>query len=330
MSTSASDRSYARKVIRPDMTVRQVAVDFPASRDVFRSHGEPDDRRGQFGHLEPLTHFSRRRGLSLEQLMTELAQATGVPIDVHGSDAERIHRPFLLAALGVTLSLGAGWGAWLLWRIGSSQDFDAVPAVQVIAHGEAQLWGFIVPFIMGVSLRTVLLSVARRPLGRRVCWGLLAMLFVGVVGSFLWFLLPRAMQGLGVISASALLLMAVAYWLLQAVALGPKIFATWSRALIMAGFWLTVWAAVTLSLRGAAGDEGPGVSLRSHRLLIIELAVFGFATNSIYLPVQNPFTNFGARAQNRKSLRANRLASSNPIRWGVTERNLFRTLECAG
>jgi hypothetical protein len=48
------------------------------------------------------------------------------------------------------------------------------------------------------------------------------------------------------------------------------------------------------------------------------------------LPVHNPFTNFGARARIRKSLRANRLRSSSPIRWGPTEGNRLRTLESAG
>jgi hypothetical protein len=33
-------RSYARKAIRPEMTVRQVAADFPGSQEVFREYGE--------------------------------------------------------------------------------------------------------------------------------------------------------------------------------------------------------------------------------------------------------------------------------------------------
>ena len=48
------------------------------------------------------------------------------------------------------------------------------------------------------------------------------------------------------------------------------------------------------------------------------------------LPVHNPFTNFGARARIRKSLRAKRLRSSSPVRWGSTEPNHLRTLESAG
>jgi hypothetical protein len=45
------------------------------------------------------------------------------------------------------------------------------------------------------------------------------------------------------------------------------------------------------------------------------------------LPVQNPFTNFRARAHFRKSLRVRGLASSNPIRWAPpneTDNELLR------
>lgn len=71
-------------------------------------------------------------------------------MDVQHEYAERVHRPFLRAALAVTLSLGAGWGGWLLWQISAVRDFEGVSAGAVIAHGEAQLWGFIVLFIMGI------------------------------------------------------------------------------------------------------------------------------------------------------------------------------------
>jgi hypothetical protein len=57
---------------------------------------------------------------------------------------------------------------------------------------------------------------------------------------------------------------------------------TWVRAVLMAGCWLTVWAAVTVWLRWNSGDAGPGAYSHSQRLLLIELAVFGFAMNSIY------------------------------------------------
>ncbi|RMG35988.1 MAG: hypothetical protein D6725_11410, partial [Planctomycetota bacterium] len=103
--------------IRPDMTVRQVAYDFPATRDVFVRYGEPPDRK-PFGHLEPLDRFAVRHDVPLDRLLEELSRAAGVPIDRRGPAADHVHRPFIAAALLVTLTIGAGWGAWLLWQIG--------------------------------------------------------------------------------------------------------------------------------------------------------------------------------------------------------------------
>src|SRR5262245_25865065 len=132
-----------RPPLRPDMTVRQVAADYPCCREVLRRHGEPEGRPTKFGHLEPLDHFARRRGLDLGQLLAELATAAGVGVDLPGERAENIHRPFIAWALAVTLSLGAGWGALLLFEIGWNGRFEAAAAGDVVAHGAAQLWGFI-------------------------------------------------------------------------------------------------------------------------------------------------------------------------------------------
>jgi hypothetical protein len=58
--------------------------------------------------------------------------------------------------------------------------------------------------------------------------------------------------------------------------------ATWARALLVSGFWLTAWAGLTVWFRYGAGHAGPGSYSDPKRLLLIEMAVFGFAMNSIY------------------------------------------------
>src|SRR5690242_21545313 len=93
------DGSASRPPLRPDLTVRQVAADYPFCREVLRRHGEPEDRPTKFGHLEPLTHFARRQGLDLNQLLNELAQAAGVEVDREGVSSHLVHRPFLVSAL---------------------------------------------------------------------------------------------------------------------------------------------------------------------------------------------------------------------------------------
>ncbi len=138
--------------LRRDMTVRQIAHDFPACRDVFIRYGEPAERR-PFGHLEPIDRFAARHKVPLGRLLQELSRAAGVPVDRRGPAADHVHRPFLAAALAITLTIGAGWGAWLLWQIGIGADFQAVSVGHVMAHGDAQLWGFVSLFIAGVALR---------------------------------------------------------------------------------------------------------------------------------------------------------------------------------
>jgi hypothetical protein len=271
-----------RPLIRPTMTVRQVAADYPDSQPVFRRYGESERSGVRFGHCEPLTHFARRHGIALEGLLADLSAATGVPISSRGEFAERVHHAFLSSALLITLSLGAGWGAWILWQIGSQGSFAAVRGASVIAHGEAQLWGFIVLFIMGISLRTALQPIVRHPLGPMVCRILLALGLLGVAGGFAWYLWPATLAPLGMASGVSLLMMAAIYWVLQLATVHAKWRSTWARAVLASGIWLVAWAAVTLNLRWWAGADGLPAYTDSQRLLLIELAVLGFALNSIY------------------------------------------------
>jgi len=62
-----------------------------------------------------------------------------------------MHRPFFFAAIAFMLTLGATWGATLLWRIGFGQSFTAATALEVNAHGLAQIYGWMGMFIMGFA-----------------------------------------------------------------------------------------------------------------------------------------------------------------------------------
>src|SRR5579859_7501068 len=200
----APEGQRPRPPLRPDMTVRQAAADYPGCREVLCRHGEPDGRPTKFGHLEPLAHFARRRGTDLRQLLTELADAAGVGVDWEGERDRPVHRPFLAAALALTLSLGAGWGALLLFEIAHDASFDSVPAGDVVAHGAAQLWGFVTLFVVGVALRYLpMVTSGPRP-GRAFCAALLAAFLTGVVGGFAWSLLARQAAWLGPLSGAAL------------------------------------------------------------------------------------------------------------------------------
>lgn len=287
-SSDAPKRSYESISIRPEMTVRHVVALYPACRDIFHQYGEPIDRPGlgrtpgPFGHFQPLDRFAEQHGVDLDELLQRLAQATGAPVDRDRAAAEGIHRRFLLTALAITLSLGAGWGGYLLLTIGRSQDFVTVDAAQVIAHGEAQLWGFIGLFIVGISLRTVLKDAARTRFRQQICRTALFLAVISLSGGFAWSLAPQRLTVLGVGSALMLLLLSGSLWAMQWKIVKQKWQATWARAVFMSGFWLVVWAMVTICLRLQVGGAGPSAYSQDNRMLIIKLAVFGFAMNSIY------------------------------------------------
>jgi hypothetical protein len=264
------------------MTVRQAAADYPGCREVLRRYGEPDGRPTKFGHLEPLGHFARRQRIDERRLLTELAQAAGVGVDWEGDRGRLVHRPFLAAALAVTLSLGAGWGALLLFAIAGRSSFAAVPAGHVVAHGAAQLWGFVALFVVGVALRHLpMVTSGPRP-GPAFARLLLAALLGGVVAGFAWSLLPGPAGWLGPLSGAALALGAALFFGFLLRQVGGRLRLTWARLVLAAGAWLLAWAAATLLLRWRAAGEGPGAFTEPQRQLLMELAIFGFALNAIY------------------------------------------------
>ena len=75
-------RPGRRASVHPATTVRQVATDYPACRDVFRRHGEPERISVKFGHLEPLDRFAQRHGVPLDTLLAELSGAAGVSASI--------------------------------------------------------------------------------------------------------------------------------------------------------------------------------------------------------------------------------------------------------
>jgi hypothetical protein len=264
------------------MTVRQVAADYPGCREVLRHYGEPEDRPTKFGHLEPLTHFARRQGIDLEQLLAELSQVAGVEVDRESVRAQLVHRPFIVAALAVTLSLGAGWGALLLFEIGRQGSFEAVAAGHVVAHGAAQLWGFIALFVVGIALRFLPMGSDQRRPSLGYARLLLAGFLVGVVGGFFWALTPRHTGWLGPLSGATLVLAAALFLAFLLRQLRRNWRATWSRLIAAAGIWMLAWAGVTFALRCHTSTEGPGAYGESMRQLFMDLAIFGFAMNAIY------------------------------------------------
>lgn len=72
-----------------------------------------------------------------------------------GPDGEPrgVEKGFFLAAIAVVLTAGASWGAALLWQIGAAGKFTGVSILHVNAHGHAQVFGWMLLFVMGAGYR---------------------------------------------------------------------------------------------------------------------------------------------------------------------------------
>lgn len=109
---------------------------------------------GEFGPMESLAFFAGAHDVPLPRLLTELQSALG---GLTGSTkvmprvGDRIYRLFFLSGITITLTLGAAWGAYLLWRIAIAEQFTAVGLHEVNAHGHAQIFGWVGLFVMGFA-----------------------------------------------------------------------------------------------------------------------------------------------------------------------------------
>lgn len=263
------------------MSVRRVAADYPQTRELFRRYGEECDR-AVFGHLEPLDRFARRRGVDLQRMLSDLAAMTGLAVDCNSQHNERLHGPFVLTAMLLAMTLGAGWGAHILFPIGFNRTFDAVPSAHVIAHGAAQLWGFVVIFIIGVATRYLSMVTGRTAPAVAVRGCVLAVLVAGVLGAFAWSLAPAALRLFAPASGVALLVGSVAYLAIVVYFVRGKLAETWAKFVLAAAVWLVLWSCWTLYLRGWAGAAGPSVYSGRDRQIIMDLALFGLAMGSVY------------------------------------------------
>jgi NnrS protein len=92
-----------------------------------------------------------------------------------------LHHAYFLAAIATVVTLGAGWGVWLLWQVGARGRFTGLSLQDVNAHGQAQIDGWVGLFIMGFALQMFPPVWHARLSGRR--WRLLplATMVAGVV-----------------------------------------------------------------------------------------------------------------------------------------------------
>src|SRR5262249_5875895 len=109
---------------------------------------------GRLGPVESLGFFARAHDVPIAQLLAEVrgsANSVGGAPAHPVESADTIYRPFFKAGIAVVLTLGAVWGAYLLFRIGLSRSFTAIGVHAVNAHGHAQIFGWVGLFVMGFA-----------------------------------------------------------------------------------------------------------------------------------------------------------------------------------
>lgn len=97
----------------------------------------------------PAFPSSSRRGCPIRALLKVIGLDAATP----SGEPRTVEKGFFLAAILVVLTAGASWGAALLWQIGLSGKFTGVSIHHVNAHGHAQVFGWMLLFVMGAGYR---------------------------------------------------------------------------------------------------------------------------------------------------------------------------------
>ena len=156
-----SSQSISQTAFTPDTMIPDLLRSYPEARLVLDRFGL-SGCGGRFGPAETLRFFARAHGVDERQLLLELGELLSKDeccrkqlLSVAASDrpdvADTIYRRFFVAGILVVLTLGASWGALLLWRIGLGGSFTSASLFEINAHGQAQIFGWMGLFIMGFA-----------------------------------------------------------------------------------------------------------------------------------------------------------------------------------
>jgi hypothetical protein len=156
--------------VTPQTMLPDLLAAHPHTRAVFDRYGLRGCG-GRLGPVESLRFFARAHGVDEDQLLREVnvaiaSPAGGAPTALTAAPdapaahadggaaatiADTLYRRFFTAGIVAILTVGATWGAYLLWRIGFAGDFTGISIHDVNAHGHAQIFGWVGLFIMGFA-----------------------------------------------------------------------------------------------------------------------------------------------------------------------------------
>lgn len=147
--------------ITRDTMIPELLATYPQARSVLDRLG----LRGCGGPLGPhetLGYFARAHGVDESSMLAQISTAItggGCLPQVEKQDADEhahgiadtIYRPFFTGGIITILTAGATWGMILLWRIAFCHTFKAASAMEINAHAQAQVYGWMGFFIMGFA-----------------------------------------------------------------------------------------------------------------------------------------------------------------------------------
>lgn len=259
---------------------------------------------GERGPVETLGFFARAHDVPLTRLLDEIGRQPQdripLPFVEHSQPGDDIYRPFFKAGIGVVLSLGAVWGAYLLARIALGGSFTAAGVQEINAHGHAQIFGWVGLFVMGFAYqafpRFKHASLAYPQFALATLW----MLLTGLVGRSLGQLFaadhPLAWYiGLG---ASCLEVTAIAAFV-------AIILITWRRSgkgllfydyyIVSALAWFVIQAvyeSVYLTVTAAASGPRLVALVSTWQAPLRDIQIHGFAMLMIFGVSQRIFHHF--------------------------------------
>lgn len=208
----------ARPTISPDLLLPDLIGRHPETRAVLDRYGLRGCG-GPNGPHESVRFFARAHGVDEGRLLAELEQAVNGPHSepvappAAPSIADTIYRRYFIGGILITLTVGATWGAWMLWTIALSGSFRGVSVHSVNAHGEAQIFGWVGLFIMGFAYQAFPRMWQTTLVAPRLAVWAFALMVAGLVARTIgtwaagsWpFALPMAMTG-GALEVTAVLI----------------------------------------------------------------------------------------------------------------------------
>lgn len=153
-----SNSKPADNDLSPDTMIPDLIRNYPSARLVLDKYGLKGCG-GPEGPYESLRFFARAHDIDEHSLLCEIESTllkqkqTGATSELEAQRpdlADTIYRRFFIAAIVITVTLGATWGAYLLWKIGIL-GYDGVSSNEINAHGQAQIFGWMGLFIMGFA-----------------------------------------------------------------------------------------------------------------------------------------------------------------------------------